>query len=117
MLEVTELNPEHTDAGDGATWAGTSKLYELSEEVTVIPVVPGLPMTQTKHIIVSAIEFIPEGGFTKVQQTYIFPCDENGFPKNMGHVRGSIDGRLDHKRAIMNFISQHMKMEETDGCN
>ena len=116
MLEVTELEGNERDDGLGV-WQGDTRLYRLSETISTRPTVEDYPMTQTDHIVVSAIEFEHPESLQNVKQTYIFPSDSKGWPLDMVHLKGSIDGRLDHKRAIMNFIGQHMKMEETDGCN
>lgn len=97
-------------------WEGEAKLYKLSREVSTISAIPEVPPTLTDHIVVSAVEYGDDTTDDMYSQTYVFPSDDQGVPLNMGHLKGSIDGRLDHHRAVSNFIVQHMTMEvPTDG--
>ena len=116
-LKATEVTNDIATARLATMWEGEAKLYQLSEEVATVSVVPLRPMVVTDHIVVSSVafDFFPDH-LESVKQTYIFPADKHGVPMDMVHLKGSIDGSLDHHRAISNFISQHMKMEgSTDG--
>ena len=78
-------------------WAGDARLYKLSEIVESNPTLEWKTF-KVGHIIVSANE----------GQTYIFPAAAEGYPLDMVHLKGSINGEEDHAKAISGFLSYHV---------
>lgn len=70
---------------------GDAKIYELSEPVSYGD------DALTSHVVVSAVNVFGLG-----DETYIFPCDENGEVLSWLELEGSRKGTLDHEYVLNN---------------
>ena len=78
-------------------WQGDARLYRLSKPIGYdFDWDTDEPKAFTDYVIVSAVVVKFDGG----PETYIFPATENGKPINMGELKGSFKGKLDHAAAL-----------------
>jgi hypothetical protein len=93
---------------DDGVWSGHAQLYKVEPPVNGIygremNALEGIE--NVEYIVVSALDLTMLG--TDVVQTFIFAATEDGFPRSMLHLEGSVHGEVNHEKAVEGFIAAH----------